>query len=54
MYAHTSSDKARFQPKLSAAGFVCLYFITLNLIYQYSIDKREKNRYYIRVCIKEN
>ena len=23
MYAHTSSDKARFQPKLSAAGFVC-------------------------------
>ena len=23
MYAHTSSDKARFQPKISAAGFVC-------------------------------
>ena len=23
MYADTSSDKARFQPKISAAGFVC-------------------------------
>ena len=34
MYAHTSSDKARFQPKISAAGFVC------SAVFWYSLDNR--------------
>ena len=39
MYAHTSSDKARFQPKISAAGFVC------STVFWYSnITRRKANK----------